>query len=555
MSGGRALVVAFLLVAGSTADAEGELFVRSKIEFPGKIEDHLLADVDGDGRLDVLVVHAAAGDRYDYRLAVCRQQVEKKFDGCEILDLPDDVRAFDVGNVDPAPGAEFVAVTASGVFWSAFEKERLGSRHRLAEVPSVFAGTDPDIPRPLDVLFDLDGDGRDELLLPSQAGPVWVKPDGKRQLFESPAVVLYRLANRSADVNAALRSGFQSRVTSEMNTPDVHVFDWNGDGRLDVVTQLDNILRIFLQDETGGLPGQPSRTLERSTLAENELDSSFTGEVTSFAQLDLDGQADLILTKWGSSEERTRMDRAIFFSRPDGSYPDVPDQLVRSESVTPDFDLVDLDGNGTRDLVVPFFHFAPSQAVKVITQNALRWQLRIFLLGADGRYSQDEGKKFARIDHRVVLDYKLDILKLLFGKQARPTGRIAPLLDFGADFDGDGYADLAADDGGDKLRIYWGNAEARYSSSPDQVVPFESTLAYDLVDADGDGLTDLFAYHGTRPVTEQIGGHGFHAVKRRRTERERARRAEEARRARKQEEEVPHERVRLEILMSVGRAR
>ncbi|MCP5057627.1 MAG: VCBS repeat-containing protein [bacterium] len=555
MRGGQWLVVASLVLMGSPVAAADALFVRSKIEFPGKIEDHLLADVDGDGRLDVLVVHAAAGDRYDYRLAYCRQKAEKKFDGCEILDLSEDVRAFDVGNVDPAPGAEFVMVTTSGISWSAFEKDGFGPRHTLTEVPSVFVGTDPDIPRPLDVLFDLDGDGRDELLLPGQAGPTWVKPDGQVQLFESPAVVLYRLANRGADVNAVLSRGFQSRVTSEMNTPDAHVFDWNGDGRLDVVTQLDNVVRIFLQDGAGGLPSQPSRTVERSTLAEAELDSSFTGEVTSFAQLDLDGQADLILTKWGSSEERTRMDRAVFFSRPDGSYPDSPDQLVRSESVTPDFDLVDLDGNGTRDMVVPFFHIAPSQAVKVLTQNALRWQLRVFLLGENGRYSQDEGKEFARIDDRVVLDYKLDILKLLFGNQARPTGRIAPLLDFGADFDGDGYADLAADDGGDKLRIYWGNAEARYSSSPDQVVPFESTLAYDLIDADGDGLTDLFAYHGTRPVTEQISGHGFHAVKRRRTERERARRAEEARRARKQEEEVPHERVRLEILMSVGRAR
>ncbi|MCP3985021.1 MAG: VCBS repeat-containing protein [bacterium] len=553
MTGVRALLVVLMVVTGAAAGSTEDLFVRSKIEFPGKIEDHLLADVDGDGRHDVLVVHAAPGDRHDYHLAVCFQRPEKKFDGCEIIDLPEDVRAFDVGNVDPAPGSELVMVTATGIVWSAFEAGRLGPRHLMTEVSSVFTATDPDVPRPLDLLFDLNGDGRDELLLPGSDGPTWVKPDGSTQLLESPAIVLYRLASRGADVNAALRSGFQSRVTSEMNTPDLHVFDWDGDGRLDVVTQLDNVLRVFLQDEVGSLPSQPSRTIERSTLAGNELDSSFTGEVTSFAQLDLDGRADLILTKWGSSEERTRMDRAIFFSRPDGSYPELPDQRVRSESVTPDFNLVDLDGNGTRDLVVPFFHFAPSQAVKVITQNALRWQLRIFLLGSNGRYSQEEGKEFARIDRRVVLDYKLDILKLLFGNQARPTGRIAPLLDFRADIDGDGFADLVADDGGDKLRIYWGNADARYSSSPDREVPFESTLAYDLIDADGDGRTDLFAYHGTRPVKDQIDGHGFHAVKRRRTERKRARRAEEARRARTQDETEPRERVRLEILMSLGR--
>ncbi len=549
-----ACALACLLLALPAAAADDGPFVRSKVEFPGKIEDQLLADMDRDGRLDVLVVHAAAGDRFDYRLAVCRQQADRRFAGCDVVDLPEEVRAFDVGNVAPAPGAELVVVTDRGVEWASLASESLGPREPLAGSAGVFAGTDADIPRPIDLLFDLDGDGTEELLLPGPDGPTWVRPDGSTQRFESPAVVLYRLASRGADVNAALRSGFQSRVTSELNTPDLHAYDWNGDGRLDVVTQLDNVIRVFLQGEGGTLPSKPSRVIERSALLESELDSQFTGEVVSFAQLDGDGQADLILTKWGSSEERTRMDRAIFFSRPDGSHPEEPDQKVRSESVTPDFDVVDLDGDGLRDLVIPFFHFAPSQAVKVITQNALRWQLRLFLMGEDGRYAQPEGKPFARVDRRVVLDYQLDILKLVFGNQARPTGRIAPLLDFGADFNGDGYADLAADDGADELRIFWGNEEARYSGSPDLVVPFESTLSYDLVDADGDGRTDLFAYHGTRPVREQL-GRGFHAVKRRRAERERARRAEEARRAREQDEEEPPERVRLEILMSVGSPR
>ncbi len=243
------------------------------------------------------------------------------------------------------------------------------------------------------------------------------------------------------------------------------------------------------------------------------------------------------------------MDRSIYFSRPDGSLPETPDQLVRSESVFPDFDILDVNGDGRRDLVVPFFHFAPAQAVRVVTQNSVKLQFRIFLMREDGRYEQGEGKSFAKVDRRVALDYHLDILELVFGDRARPTGRIAPLLDFGADFNGDGYADLAADDGSDRLRIYYGNAEADYGSSPDLVVPFESTLSYDLVDADGNGRTDVIAYHGTRPVREEI-QRGFHAVKRRRTEAQRARRAE-ARRAREASGEAePEERVRLEILLS-----
>lgn len=545
----RLLVLLLLAAAIPAASQDSGFFQRTQFEFPGTIQDQLLADVDGDGRLDVLIIHGAAGDHDDHRLAICRQDETKGFLPCVFMDLPDTARALDVGPLDLESGAELVLLTDTGVVASSWGPTGFGAFAPLEGLPTVFAGTDQDVPRPIDLFFDLDGRGGRELILPTLAGPALVRHGEAPRVLSSPAAVSYRMGSRSADINSFLRRHYQRRITAQYLTPDVFVEDYDGDGRRDVITLLDNVVRVFLQDEAGQLPTTASFTLERSTISDDELSSEFTGEATTFAQLDGDGRADLIVMKWGSSEERTRMDRSIFFSRPDGTIPDEPDQIVRSESVFPDFDIRDLNGDGRRDLVIPYFHVAPAQAVRVVTQNAIKIQFRLFLMRPDGRYAQGEGKAFARVDRRVVLDYHLDILKLVFGNQAVPTGRISPLLDFGADFNGDGYADLAADDGSDHLRIYWGNEDARYASSPDLVVPFESTLSYDLVDADGDGKTDLFAYHGTRPVREEIVGR-HHAVKRKRRERERARRAE-ARRARKEgEEEGPEERVRLEILMS-----
>jgi hypothetical protein len=545
----RRLTLLLLAVATAAASQEAGPFQRTKFEFPGTIQDQLLADVDGDGRLDVLIIHGAAGNLDDHRLAICRQDDSKGFLPCVFEDLPDTARALDVGPLDTAPGAELVLLTDEGILVSSWQGSGFGPPAALEAAATIFAGTDQDVPRPIDLLFDLDGGGGRELVLPTLEGPTLVRAGEAPQVLASPAEVSYSAGSRNGDINSFLRRHYQRRITAQHLTPDVFVEDYDGDGRKDVITMLDNVLRVFLQDEEGGLPTTPSLIEERSTIGDDELRSEFTGEATTFAQLDGDERADLIVMKWGSSEKRTRMDRAIFYSREDGGFSDRPDQVVRSESVFPDFDILDLNGDGRRDLVIPFFHVAPAQAVRVMTQNAIKIQFRLFLMRPDGRYAQGEGKAFVRVDRRVVLDYHLDILRLIFGNEAAPTGRIAPLLDFGADFNGDGYADLAADDGSDRLRIYWGNEQVRYGNSPDLVLPFESTLSYDLIDADGDGRTDLFGYHGTRPVREEIGGR-HHAVKRKRRERERARRAE-ARRAREEgEEKAPEERVRLEILMS-----
>ncbi len=526
-------------------------FERVKLEFPGSIQGNLLRDVNGDGRLDVAIIHGAPGDTEDHRLTVCLQTDAKGFGGCRGFDLPEAARSLDIGEMDGAPGAELVIPTDRDLRIAHWGAAGFGPLEKHSDLRSVFAGTDPNVPNVIDMLFDLDGDGNKELVLPTLAGPALVRAGAEAQILASPAEVTYRLGSRAGgEINSFLRDRYQSRVSTQHLTPDVFVEDFDGDGRLDISTLLGGKLRVFSQAVDGSFASAPSRTEERSVLTGDELSVGFSGEAMTFAQLDGDGMADLVVMKWGSSEERTRMDRALYFSRPGGALPDEPDQIVRSESVFPDFDIRDLNGDGRRDLVIPYFHFAPAQAVKVVTQNAVKLQFRLFLMRADGRYDQGEGKDFAKVDRRVALNYHLDILKLFFGNSARPTGRIGPLLDFGGDFNGDGFADLAADDGSNRLRIYWGNDQARYSNSPDLEVPFESTLSYALVDADGDGKTDVFAFHGTRPVADEIRDGSFHAVKKRRTETQRARR-EESRRARKVEDDAePAERVRLEILMS-----
>ena len=524
-----------------------------KLEF-GYLErgsGHRLVDVDGDGKLDLSWVFEAPGDPGDdprYGLRTCTFAPAPHFETCADRALADDVRGFDIGEIDADAGAELVLYTNRGARLASFANGAFGAATAF-EVDTLLTGTDAGTPVALRTLFDIDGDGRSELVVPNVAGPLVVRFEGRtpaaRQQLDSPAKVRYRLG-RSAHELGKMRHRAPTRgVVSEASSPATFVEDFDGDGRRDVVTTVDTRVRVFAQRADGSLPTTPTWEVEPSVLTEAEEERGFTGEAVSFGDLDGDGLADLVVLKWGSDEERTRMDRHIFFARSGQGgprYEATADQVVRSESFFPDFEMRDLNGDGRRDLVIPYFHIAPAQAFKVVTQNTLRVQLRLFLMRADGRYAQDEGKTFAKVDRRVVLDYHLNVIRLIFGR-GTPPDSFSPLLTAQGDFDGDGRADLASDSGDDELHLRWGNDGGHYSKGPDLRVPFESSLAHELVDINGDGRSDIVSYYGRESRAAR--GEGAARRELQRTPRRAPRPAPDD-----GEADEPEERSRIHVLLS-----
>jgi hypothetical protein len=489
---------------GVWADVSADDFTLLELGFPEPARSHRVADVDGDGKLDLTFVFtrsAPAGKTdgsEDYWLRSCLQEPQPYFSRCIDLDLPSEARGYDLGSLDGTRGAELLLVTRDGGAIASFVNGAYGPLEPV-ELDSLLSATDDAAPLALQLLFDLDGDGRAEVLLPSLRGPALYRATehglSAPVTLESPATVRYRFSGASRDFGSAVGRQLVRQVSAQATALPILVDDFDGDGRSDIATSDGPRLRVFLQAHDGSFAPQPTLDIERSVLTSEEAEGGFAGETLGFADLDGDGVADLIALKWGSSDERTQMDRHLFFGRPGPTYPEKADQILRSESFFPDFEMRDLNGDGRRDLVIPYFHLAPSQAFKVLTQNALRIQLRLFLMRENGRYAQGEGKRFARVDRRVVLDYQLNVIRMIFGSRGPPDS-FSPLLTTRGDFDGDGFADLASDSGADRLHLRFGNARAEYSSWPDLALPFESSLAYELVDLNGDGRSDLVGYYG-----------------------------------------------------------
>jgi hypothetical protein len=511
-------MMAGLLISRPTRAAEGDPahYDLYNIEFKGTRHDRTVTDLNGDGLLDMAMAYSLSNVRDTYFLRVCVQEKGRGFTGnCKEMKFPEEARAFDVGETDGRPGAELVVLTGRGVKAASFSGGGFGPLKEVIPDRTILSGTEGDQPSLLRCLWDLEGDGRKEIILPTIKGPAIHKyGDGGYSLFqqiESPARITYRVGSlgdimNTDDVNQFLRfRKYEQRTTAHFTAPDVFILDFDGDKKLDVVTLIDNTLKVFPQGPDGKFAADPVVDRKISILPPEEKGMGFAGEAMTFADLDNDGLMDIIMMKWGTSQERTQMDRYIYYARKGLKYPEAekPDQVIRSESAAVDFGIYDLNNDQRLDLVIPFFHFAPAQAFKVMTENAIKVQFRLFIMKPDGRYSQDPGKSFARVDQRVLVNYKIDILGMIFDIRTLIEGNFFPLIAFGHDFNGDGYADLVADTGGDKLEFYYGNAEVKYSRQPDLAFDFESATDYNLADLNGDGKCDVVTYYESKERTKK----------------------------------------------------
>jgi len=512
-----ALGLLLLIVPGLRADgAEGDtpMFKFVKLEFPGTRHDRLLADANGDGLLDLNMMYTRSDRPETYFFRTCLQVKGVGFaNQCAEFTLPKDARGFDIGEVNGQPGAEMILVTNAGVSMASFAGGKFGAFAKVLGDRHVLTGSDEGRPSLLRCLWDLNGDRKKELIIPTVDGPAIYTFTGPGftlfQRIKSPAHITYRVGSigdilASDDVNQYLTyRHYEKRATASYTAPDVFIEDFNGDQKIDVITLIDNTLRVFPQGADGKFADSPVVTVKRPILAPSEKNSGLAGEAMTFADLNGDGLGDIIMMKWGSSEERTQMDRYIYFARPGLKYPDKPDQIVRSESLAVDFGMHDLNRDKKLDLIIPYFHFAPAQAFKVMTENSIKVQFRIFLMQPNGMYAQEEGKTFAKVDRRILLNYKIDVLGFIFDFHTLLEGGFHPLISFGYDFNGDGYGDIIADTGGDKLTFYWGNAQVNYPAQPNLTLDYESCMDYDLADINGDGKTDIITYYDSQARTQK----------------------------------------------------
>lgn len=510
-----------LLLAGLALSTDVH-YVDASLDLDGVLLDHRFADFDGDGALELCLALRLADGTRELRI----HEIEAtRIAPTPMRTIPvlEDVLAYSHGDVRDEAGEELVLLTKTGAWsWSTQHEGMRDNIRRLVEMELIY-----DVPDPRALPFwsyVLDGAPRPTILLPGRDGftvfgpaPGPLPEDSRQPTYHALAEFDDELRQRRNAMEAEQAGTHVSIGTGGIDVRTIHdldisfflgdeggrsdlltrdrlsyrapaLADVDGDGRRDLVLWAKDGMRVHLRRDTA-IGAEPDRI---ETLPEY-LQKNDEGTELQLVDLNGDRRADLLAQVTENSDGLENSETSLLFLINDGTrlMPAKPDQVMRFEAAMLETNLLDVDGDGRRDLVVGKFEMP--DLVETVTGFEFRLTHLVFFADDEG------GGLFARrpgLKHEQVFDEET-------------VGAAIANRHLEMDCDGDGIPDLVEVDLSGRIAIrrltfessFFGGDRWELETNPwkrfDTRGGIDSLLVTDL---NGDGLGDVVSA-GARTLT------------------------------------------------------
>ena len=508
-------VVAMVLAACGAAsnlnsgDANPLFEIREAAIPAAERQTVLAGSFDGTGRAQLAVVSAGARGKPNIRL-IALEDGEWRTSLDAVLEAG--VLFVDVARID---GQDRLLIYRHGsVDW--FDSDTAEHRPLIILKTSYRSSAEDGIPH-LDITHDVDGDGRDDLLIPDLDG-FWLALQSRDGQFGQ--AVRLGPADPFADRKAygEKRTYRQAGITAE-NTPwylsRVHHLDYDRDGRQDLMFWNGDHFLLYRQNVVGDFE-EPPRALDAGV--EFDFDGSYGlsfqfGDASvpsmllgigprthytvlqGFRDLNADGLADAVtLSLTGRSPFRLRGRYDVRFGRP------MPGATVFPKAADTSFeapgksgglqawgyaaqDFLDINGDGATDAAVGAVNIGLGGMFGAVAGNSVAIDLALYLL-RDGEYPAKPDW-----ERRVSSPFS-------------PLNKRGPLFPtiLTGDVNGDGRSDLLVGERWDELRVFLGAEGKRPFAS--QAITLGVAIPADernarIADLDNDGKDDVFIQHSS----------------------------------------------------------
>jgi hypothetical protein len=492
------------------------------LDLPGAPAAVIPADVDGDGRQDLVIV--VASNQWD-EVAITESSTMDNVQGLvDVMTIVPAVidrrevrvyRALPGGTYAPPlslalplsvlsleagpPGTPVVALTDEGASVLRLDPPGALRLEPWIADPPVLAGTGSFL-GDLGILKDVNGDGLPDLLLPAR--------DGLAVYLARPEKGLARKAASRLPVPG---EAFRSANDLEHRYPLPQVQDVTSDGRPDLIFR-DPVKRwrsVWVARNAGQGRFQPAMEVVLGTGDPKAPNPVWLGD------LEGDGRAEVVfrqsLDDPKSGGIRKELEKA---RQPRGrlTFRRLSKDLAPEKAAYRTFDIVgwglegveaedteidfpggfqDLNGDGRPDIVTVTMDLGVTKLLGSLATRRLNVGLdfHVWCQEKDGGFRQVKGLDLSGT-------FRLDLNDL----------RVSQLSLFSGDFDGDGRADFVQIGRGKRVTIHRGRPDCSFPADPDMAFDLrEEPRDLSLVrirDLDGDGRADLYVIHPQRAVEE-----------------------------------------------------
>jgi FG-GAP-like repeat len=480
----QTLGLILLLAAGATAAPDR--MVQVHVQCEADIEHVWWRDVDADGHPDlILLLRTLEGQRIEVRHAGKDGRVASEADDLGKLDLPlKETVLLTLADLTPDPGLELVGVGPRAVWALVHRDGAFAEVKRLGAVKLAFALPDSEGTRVWPHVFCPASGRRDSILVPV-AGGYGILRSGADGLDVTTRV----------DVPPERSLIFDDRDMFALVTdvPVPSLVDYDGDGRTDILTVSRGRLTAHLQARSGEFSREPTFAYPLSFLANGSGSAGKDAVVRYLVDLkDIDGdkRCDLLVTRTkGKIALFTSFESLHFFfkgptfySRERKDLISPPTGMIRVGGASLNPTLLDVDGDGDRDLIIT------ALKADIVGQHVLKRVLAEYrAYRYDAKKGTFEKSPYFSISRRYPV-WRLE------------KGRTDATVFFAGDFDGDGHKDLLdISAGGEKrVEILQGRPGSGMLSSGKysfrkrlhrMIGDLEADVR--ILDADGDGADDL----------------------------------------------------------------